>query len=98
LYWRPVAQLTQTLKLSLRIQATDGTPIRWPDGTEVTEDHFPLHQVAPTSTWLVGQRIRDVQMLRLPTVRSGQPARLQVIVYDAEKLVEAGRWQVALPW
>ncbi|MCX6045725.1 MAG: DUF2723 domain-containing protein [Chloroflexi bacterium] len=97
-YWRPVAQLTQTFKLSLRLQQLDGTPLHWPDGKEVTEDQFPLHQAAGTQQWVVGERIRDEYTLHMPTTSRGQPIRLQVIVYDAETVAEVGRWQTDLSW
>ncbi len=97
-YWRPVRQLTQTLKLSLRLQQSDGTPLHWPDGREVTEDLFPLRQVAGTQQWVVGEQIRDEYTLHLPAASRGQPTRLQVIVYDAATVVEVGRWQTDLSW
>jgi len=95
LYWRPLQPLTQTLKLSLRLQQGDGTPLVWPNGAPVQEDRFPLLQVTKTPHWVVGELIRDVQRLRIPTLDQRQPAQVQVIVYDAESLAEAGRWQVA---
>lgn len=97
-YWRPTIQLSQTLKLSLRLQHLDGTPLVWPDQRPVSEDHFPLRQVAQSQTWLAGEVIRDVHTLRVPAANAGQPARLQVIVYDAASIVEVGRWQVDLHW
>ncbi len=65
-YWRPLQPLTQTLKLSLRLQQLDGTPLLWPNGAQVQEDRFPLLQVAKTPHWVVGELIRDVQRLRIP--------------------------------
>lgn len=98
LYWRPQTVLTQTLKLSLRVQRLDGTPVQWPDGQAVQEDHFPLRLVAMTPTWLPGELVRDVHYLPIPTSVVGQPAHLQVLLYDAETIVEAGLWQVDLRW
>ena len=97
-YWRPTIQLSQTLKLSLRLQHPDGTPLLWPDQRAVSEDHFPLRQVAQSQTWLAGEVIRDVHTMRVPAANAGQPTRLQVIVYDANSIIEVGRWQVDLHW
>ena len=98
-YWRPLQPLTQTLKLSLRLQQGDGRALVWPNGAEVKEDRFPLLQLAKTPHWVTGELIRDVQRLRLPALDQRQPVQpiqVQVIVYDAESLAEVGRWQVEL--
>ncbi len=100
LYWRPVEPLAQRLKLSLRVLDSTGRSLLWEDdsggGTPVVADSFPLRQLAPTTTWLVGERVRDVQCVALPP-REGeesQSLRLQVIVYDEQTVVEVGRWEV----
>ena len=62
-----------------------------------TLDEFPLRQVAPTTTWLPGETVRDVYTLYLPPAAQAKPATLQVILYDAETLAEVGRWETALP-
>jgi hypothetical protein len=97
-YWRPQSVLTPTLKLSLRLQLLDGTAVRWPDGQPVQEDHFPLRMVAMTPTWLPGELVRDVHYLPIPASVVGQPARLHVVLYDAEIIAEVGVWQVDLTW
>ena len=96
-YWRLTAPITQTFKLSLRLQQPDGAPLRWPDGSEVTQDHFPLRQVANTPDWVVDERVRDVHTLRTPDGSDLQAARLQVIIYDAATVLEAGAWSIDLP-
>jgi hypothetical protein len=98
LYWRPTTPLTQTLKLSLRLQSPDGTPLRWPDGQAVQSDQYPLRLVAKTPDWLAGERIRDVYNLPIPAAAVGEPAQLVAILYDAETLAEAGVWSVPAPW
>ena len=94
LYWQPTAQITQTLKVSLRLLGEDGTPVTNADGSPVVLDQLPLRQVAPTPTWAPGERLRDIYDLRLPPAFAGA-ATLQVILYDAATLEEAGR--VELP-
>ena len=87
LYWHPLTQITQTLKVSLRLLDADGTPLTNPDGTPVVEDRLPLRQIAPAPTWVPGERVRDVYELRLPP--SGICRfffTLQIIVYDAATL------------
>lgn len=102
LYWRPAFQLAQQLKLSLRILDSQGTDLKWPDGSLVREDRFPLRQVASTSDWLPNEQIRDVHYLPLPPLRqlhaTPPPYRLLMIVYDAHSAEEQGRWQTELSW
>jgi hypothetical protein len=95
-YWRPVAPLSQTLKVSLRLQTDDGAPVHWPDGQAVQEDLFPLRLVAATPDWVPGERIRDVYTLAIPRQAAAGPVRLTAVVYDAETLAEAGVWSVEL--
>jgi hypothetical protein len=97
LYWRPAAELPRSLKVSLRLVDAGGHPLTYPDGTPATLDEFPLRQVAPTTTWLPGETLRDVYTLYLPPAALAQPATLQVIVYDAETVGEVGRWVTELP-
>ena len=100
LYWRPVEPLARRLKLSLRVLDSMGRSLLWEDdsggGTPVVADSFPLRQLAPTTTWPVGETVRDVQCVALPP-REGeesQSLRLQVIVYDEQTVEEVGRWEV----
>jgi hypothetical protein len=53
--------------------------------------------VAPTTTWVPGETVRDVYTLYLPPGAQSQPVTLQVIVYDAETVTEVGRWETVLP-
>ena len=96
LYWRPRLQLTQRLKVSLRLLDGDGNAMPWADGVP-NYDRFPLRQVAYTDQWVPGELIRDVQYARLPTGLVVPPAAVQVIMYDAETIQEMGRWQTVLP-
>jgi hypothetical protein len=98
LYWRPTAELPRSLKVSLRLLDAGGHPLTYPDGTRATLDEFPLRQVAPTTTWLPGETLRDVYTLYLPPAAFAQPATLQVIVYDAETTAEVGRWETGVPF
>lgn len=94
LYWLPVQPLTQTLKLSLRVLDADGQVASLPAGGPAQQDLFPLRMVATTPAWLPGEVVRDVYQIPLPDNDAG--ARVQLIVYDAATLAEAGRWKVAL--
>jgi hypothetical protein len=95
-YWRPTAQLTQALKISLRLQHPDGAAVLWPDGKPVQADHYPLRLVAKTPDWLPGEMIRDVHELPIPTAQHDQPLWLHIILYDEKSLAEAGAWRVAI--
>jgi len=92
LYWRPERELVRDFKVSLRMLDSDGTPIAGADGAPVVTDRFPLHQVAPTSTWVTGETIRDVHILDLPDDWREEASALQIILYNAETVDEAGRW------
>ena len=85
-FWQPITQLSQRLKLSLRLLDGNGEVIR-------TEDRYPLRQVASTAAWLPGEIVRDVHDLPLP------PAALEllVIVYDEASVAEVGRVTLPLP-
>jgi hypothetical protein len=97
LYWRPTVELPRALKVSLRLLDAGGNPLLYPDGTPATVDEFPLRQVAPTTTWLPGETVRDVYTLYVPPAAEAQPTTLQVILYDAETVAEVGRWEAPLP-
>jgi hypothetical protein len=97
LYWQPTAALPRPLKVSLRVLGPDGAPLTYADGTPAVSDEFPLRHVAPTTTWLPGETLRDVYTLYLPPAALTGPATLQLILYDAETIAEKGRWETALP-
>jgi hypothetical protein len=97
LYWRPLTPITQTLKVSLRLLGADGAPLTNPDGSLAVEDQLPLRQIAPTSTWVPGERVRDVYELHLPPSAFAGSSSLQIIVYDAVTLAETGRLAIPLP-
>ncbi len=89
-YWQAAVPLTRTLKLSLRLLGPDGEAL-------TVADEFPLHQAAPTWSWLPGEVLRDEYSLPLPINQStNQPTTLLVIVYDADTVAEVGRWEVGL--
>ena len=54
------SRITQTLKVSLRLVNADGAREPIPDGTPAMENQLPLRQIAPTTTWVPGERVRDV--------------------------------------
>lgn len=97
-YWQPQAVLTQTLKLSLRLQDEKGAPVPGPNGAEIKDDQFPLRLVANAPDWVVGETIRDVHYLTVPTPTQHQPARLFVVFYVADTLVEVGNWAAEVAW
>ncbi len=89
-YWQAAVPLTRTLKLSLRLLGPDGETLS-------VADEFPLRQAAPTGFWLPGEVLRDEYSLPLPIDQStNQPINLLVILYDADTVAEAGRWEVGL--
>ncbi len=85
-YWQPTVQLSQRLKLSLRLLDSNGETIR-------TEDRYPLRQVASTAAWLPGEVVRDVHDLPF----SPAAFDLLVIVYDETTVAEVGRVTLPLP-
>ncbi len=95
--WRPEGPLDQQYKVSLRLLAANGSPVTGPTGAAVTADRFPLRQVAPTTTWLPGETIRDVHDLALPPDARTIAEQLQLILYDAITIAEAGSVQLPLP-
>ena len=96
LYWRPLVPLPQVLKVSLRLLDADGAAILQPDGQPAVEDRFPLRQAAYTNTWLPGELVCDVHYVPIPSDSDSLPARLLVIVYDAQTATEVGRWETDL--
>ncbi len=113
LYWQPRAKLAATYKLSLRLLDDQATLARWPNGDPVSADRFPLRQVSPTNQWRPNEIVRDVHYLRVPAefaaatstsartsaaAVTGGPA-LQIILYDANSITEAGRVMLPIePW
>ncbi len=95
LHWQPQRQINQTLKLSLRWLDRAGALLPY-SALEPGQDAFPLRQVASTTTWLVGEIVRDVHLVTLPA-QGDAPHTLQVLVYDAQNGAEVGQWQVDLP-
>jgi hypothetical protein len=96
LYWQPSSDLPRVLKVSLRLLDPNGKPLGYADGAPAVLDQFPLRQVAPTTTWLPGETLRDVYTLPLLPTAHAEPSTLQLIVYDAETVAEVGRWEVPL--
>lgn len=96
LYWQPQVALQQNYKLSLRLLDPNGAPIMDATGQAITADRFPLRQVAPTTTWLPGETIRDVYELSLPVKARATVGELLIILYDAATIQEAGRVRLPL--
>ncbi len=94
--WLPSAPLSETLKVSLRLVDAEGTLVTEAAGRPVVEDHFPIRQAALSRDWLPGELVRDVHYLPMPP-EAGMAASLQVIVYDADTVVEEGRVELPLP-
>ena len=97
-HWRPHEMLTRNYKVSLRVQAADGSPLQWPSGEPVAMDEYPLRQAALTSHWLPEEEVSDVYYLPLPSSGLEEATLLETIVYDAETVAEVGRWRIELPW
>lgn len=95
-YWQPTAVLAQAYKLSLRLQDQNGNPLSGLDGAPLVEDHYPLRGVAPTTTWLPGEVIRDVHYLALPPANN-EPKQLYVVLYAAATVAEVGVFTIELP-
>ncbi len=94
LYWQPEEALTRNYKLSLRVTDEQGQPLIGANGEPIVADRFPLRQVAPSWSWLPGEVVRDVQLIDLPAQWVEQAEAVQVILYDAENVAEAGRWEL----
>lgn len=81
-YWRPAAPLTKVYKLSLRLRQGDNILLQ--------EDRYPLRLVAPTTSWLPGETVRDVHYLAVPATVVPQSTQLRVILYAEQDGAEAG--------
>lgn len=82
LYWRPTVALPQVYKLSLRLIENNQILTQ--------EDRYPLRLVAPTTSWLPGETIRDVHYLAAPTAAIPQNPQLRVILYAEQDGHEVG--------
>lgn len=72
LYWRPTTPLSAVYKVSLRFIE---------NGQGLTqEDRYPLRLVAPTTSWLPGETVRDVYYLVAPATPP-KNRQLRVILY-----------------
>jgi len=96
LYWQPQSLMKQTYKLSLRLFDRTGAPLLDANGHALTADRFPLRQVAPTTTWLPGETIRDVHQLSLSREARAKASELAIILYDAATVQEAGTVRIPL--
>lgn len=91
LYWLPTAPIGQTLKLSLRVVDATGETLVLGEDALAQQDVYPLRLVAPTTSWLPGEIVRDVYQIPLPANMEEQPgAQLVVVVYDANSVAEVG--------
>jgi hypothetical protein len=82
LYWRPSRLLPQIYKLSLRLIQNNRVLVQ--------EDRYPLRLVAPTTSWLPGEIVRDVHYLAPPLPTLPETTQLRVILYAEQDGVEAG--------
>jgi hypothetical protein len=89
LVWHALDRVSNDLKVSARLLASDGQQV-------AQADAVPVHFTYPTTAWRAGEFIADVYDLSLPkTLPEGQYVPL-VILYDpAQEGAEAGR--LALP-
>ncbi|MBX3013888.1 MAG: DUF2723 domain-containing protein [Caldilineaceae bacterium] len=88
LYWQPTMPLTKVYKLSLRLYQGDTLLLQ--------ADRYPLRLVAPTTTWLPGETIRDVHYLS-PPVDAPPATHLRVILYAEADGAEAGAIDLPTP-
>ncbi|MCE7980524.1 MAG: DUF2723 domain-containing protein [Caldilinea sp. CFX5] len=73
LYWRPNSVLTEVYKVSLRFIENNQVLSQ--------EDRYPLRLVAPTTSWLPGETVRDVYYLAAPPAGASQSTQLRIILY-----------------
>ncbi|MEX1020206.1 MAG: hypothetical protein WDZ49_11130, partial [Litorilinea sp.] len=94
--WRATAPLAAVYKLSLRlIDGATGEVVQDRMGQPIVADVYPLRQAALTPQWPVDAIVRDVHDLPLPATLPPE-ARIQIVIYDATTVVEAGRWETPL--
>lgn len=98
-FWLPRKNLSQRIKLSIRLQ--DGeNGLHYADGSPVTVDEFPLHQASYSTNWLPNETIWDTHKLPLPRLDTPLPTddlNLNTIIYDADSLQELGRVVLPIP-
>jgi len=96
LYWQPQTELDAVYKVSLRLLGDDDRPLLDRAAQPLTFDRFPLRQVAPTTTWLPNEVLRDVYDLPLGQNERSAAQTLQMILYDAATVHEAGATTISL--
>ncbi|MCB0215132.1 MAG: glycosyltransferase family 39 protein [Chloroflexi bacterium] len=93
LTWSTETALTQRLKVSLRLLPEDAWMRGDPQGPAILDsDREPANWTRPSRDWAPGEPVVDRHALVLP--RDMPPGRyaLEVVLYDAETLVEVGHW------
>ena len=83
LVWEVTAPISETLHVSARLLAADGTTVAQLDAP-------PVHRSRPTPTWLPGERIVDIYDMATPPGFSG-PLTPLIILYRAADGSEVGR-------
>lgn len=83
LTWEVTTPVTETLQVSARLLAADGT-------TAAQFDAQPVHRARPTTTWQPGERIVDVYDVAVPPGTS-DPLTPLIILYRAADGREVGR-------
>jgi hypothetical protein len=81
--WTATAELVPRLKVSLRLVNPDGVAVQAVDGE-------PVGGFAPTSTWSVGQVVRDRYGFVVPPTVPPGTYHFHVVVYEAETGREVG--------
>lgn len=90
LYWRPQIPLKTTYKVSLRLQDRAGASLYDAMGSPFIVDLYPLRQVALSTNWVPQEMISDVYTMPLGQTDRSAVHTLQVILYDAATVQEAG--------
>lgn len=93
--WIPVGEIDRTLKVSLRLLDESRSPALDSAAQPIVADRFPLHQTAPSPTWVQGVLIHDVHYLSIP--ETPRAMWLLTIVYDAETGEELQRFEIPVP-
>ena len=93
LTWSTETPITQRLKVSLRLMPEDAWMSWDPQAPAIrVADREPANWTRPSRGWAPGEPVVDRHALVLP--RDLPPGRyaLEVVLYDAETLVEVGHW------